>query len=313
VTDPAPAEVATIGGRKIRITNPDRVLWPATGTTKRELIAYQQAIAAVLLPYLRRRATMLWRFPEGVDGPGWFQANCRGRPDWLPVHEIVGRKGETLSYCLVEDPAALVWLANLGTIELHPHLWTVDAPAEPTWLVLDLDPGPPAGLVETARVALHLRERLGDAGLASGVKTSGGLGLHVLVPLVAGETFERTKALARALAHEAARALPDLVVERSVRAERSGRIYIDWIQNTAGRQLVAPYSLRATPIPVVSTPVTWDEVARTAAGGDPTALRFTPRNVLDRVERVGDLLEDVPPASLRDLGDWPLRSGGSGS
>ena len=287
-----------IDGREIRLTNPDRVLWPRTGTTKRELIDYQLAVAPVLLPYLRRRATMLWRFPEGVDGPGWFQANCRGRPDWVAVHEIVGRKGETLSYCLVEEPAALVWLANLGTIELHPHLWTVDAPSEPGWLVLDLDPGPPAGLPEAARVALHLRSRLDDAGLASGVKTSGGPGLHLLVRLAAGATFERTKAYARSLARETARDLPDLVLERSVRAERAGRVYIDWIKNDSGRQLVAPYSVRATPVPMVSTPVTWSEVEAVAAGGPPNALRFTQQEVLARVERHGDLLEALPVGLL---------------
>jgi bifunctional non-homologous end joining protein LigD len=296
VTDTA--ERTFVDGREIRITNPDRVLWPETGTTKRELIAYQLAIAPLLLPYLRRRATMLWRFPEGVDGPGWFQANCRGRPDWLPVHEILGRRGETLSYCLVEEPAALVWLANLGTIELHPHLWTVDTPAEPSWLVLDLDPGPPAGLAEAARVALHLRARLEADSLAAGVKTSGGLGLHVLVPLARNQTFAQTKAYARALAREAASALPVLVLERSVRAERAGRVYVDWIQNDSGRQLVAPYSLRATPIPMVSAPVTWSEVEQAAATRDAAPLRIGPREVLARVERLGDLLATIAPARL---------------
>jgi bifunctional non-homologous end joining protein LigD len=278
-----------VGGRDVRVTNPDRVLWPRTGTTKRELIDYQLAIAPLLLPHVRGRATMLWRFPEGVDGPGWFQANCRGHAEWLPTHEILGAKGETLRYCVIEEPAALAWLANLGTIELHPHLWTIDRPTEPTALVLDLDPGPPAGLLAAAQAALLLRRRLDALGLPSVVKTSGGLGLHVLVPLAGGHAFAATKALARALAREAAADAPELIVERSLRAERAGRVFVDWIQNDANRQLVAPYSLRATPEPRVSTPVRWDEVEAAFAARRPEALRFGPREVLDRVARLGDL------------------------
>ena len=298
------AERLTVDGRSLRITNPDRVLWPHTGTTKRELIGYQLAIAPVVLPYLRGRATMLWRYPEGVDGPGWFQANCRGRPEWLPVHEIVGRRGATLSYCRIEEPAALVWAAGLGTIELHPHLWTVDRSPEPSWLVLDLDPGPPAGLAQAARVALDLRARLEAVGVGSVVKTSGALGLHVLAPLAPGHGFEATKAFARRLAHEAAVALPDLVIERSDRADRAGRVYIDWVQNDASRQLVAPYSVRATPVPLVSTPVSWSEVAAAADASHGGSLRFGPADVLRRVDRLGDLLTTgaVVPAVLPRAG-----------
>jgi bifunctional non-homologous end joining protein LigD len=284
-----PAETLSVDGRVVRITNPARVLWPRTGTTKRDLIDYQLAVAPVLLPHLRGRATMLWRYPEGIDGPGWFQAQCRSRAPWMTTHPIVGRRGETLHYCVVEERASLAWLANLGTIELHPHLWTTDRPTEPTVLVLDLDPGPPAGLAEAARVALLVRRRLDDLGLPSLVKTSGGLGLHVLVPLAPGATFGATKAFGRSLARALARERPELVVERSVRSERAGRVYLDWVQNDAGRQLVAPYSLRATPVPMVSTPVSWEEVEAAAAGTAETSLRFGPRQVVERVERLGDL------------------------
>lgn len=287
----APGAVETtvdVAARTVRLTNLDRVLWPVTGATKRDLIGYLLAAAPVLLPHVARRAVMLWRFPEGVDGPGWFQAQCRSRPEWVGTHEIVGRRGERLRYCLVEEPATLAWLGNLGTIELHPHGWTIDRPAEPSALQLDLDPGPPAGHRECARVAVLLRERLGRDGLRPVVKTSGGLGLHVAVPLASRQTFDAAKAYARSLAEELAASEPELVVFGSARAQRTGRVYVDWIQNDAGRQMVAPYSLRATPVPQVSTPVSWDEV-EAASRGMSAALRPGPREVLERVERLGDL------------------------
>src|SRR5215207_3495612 len=171
-----PAEPETwvdVGARRVRVTHPERVIWPVTGTTKRDLLGYLLAVAPVLIPHLRDRATMLWRFPEGIDGPGWFQAQCRSRPDWVPVHEVVGRRGDTLRYCVLDEAATLAWLANLGTIELHPHGWTVGRPEEPSAVVFDLDPGRPAGLVSAAGVALAVRDRLIAHGLTPVVKTSG--------------------------------------------------------------------------------------------------------------------------------------------
>ena len=288
--------MAVIGDREVRLTHLDRVVWPATGTTKRELIEYLLAVAPVLLPHVRRRATMLWRFPEGVDGPGWFQAQCRSRPPWVATHPIRGARGDLLEYCVIEEPATLAWLANLGTIELHPHGWTVDRPLEPTALVLDLDPGPPAGLAEAARVALDIRERLVGDGYDPIVKTSGGLGLHVAVGIPTGSSFDELKAAARALAEDLERDAPNLVIARSARADRAGRVYVDWIQNDRNRQLVAPYSPRATPIPQVSTPLTWDEVAG-AATGDTNPLRPTFGEVIERIARLGDLWTLRPPVS----------------
>ena len=282
------AVVLPIGGREVRVSHPERVIWPLTGTTKRALIDYLVAVAPVLLPHLRDRATMLWRFPEGVDGPGWFQAQCRGRPAWVPTHDVIGRRGETLHYCLIEEPATLVWLANLGTLEFHPHLWRTEDPSRPSFVVFDLDPGPPAGLREAGVIALMVRDRLVTAGLAPLVKTSGSLGLHVVAPLPAGGTFEETKQRARAVAEELAAERPDLVVARSGRAVRAGRVYVDWIQNDRNRQLVAPYSPRATPIPGVSMPLTWDEV-EALADGDVARYRPSFSGMLRRLEAVGDL------------------------
>lgn len=277
-----------VGSREVRVSHPNRVIWPMTGTTKQELIDYLVAAAPMLLAHLRDRATMLWRFPEGVDGPGWFQAQCRGRPDWVPTHDVIGRRGETLRYCVIEEPATLVWLANLGTLEFHPHLWLIKDPSTPSALVFDLDPGPPAGLREAAVVASMIRDRLIETGLDPLVKTSGSLGLHVVAPLAPDATFADTKQRARAVAEVLAAEHPNLVVARSGRAERAGRVYVDWIQNDRGRQLVAPYSPRATPIPGVSMPLTWDEVAA-ATTGDVRGYRPSFTAMLRRLEVAGDL------------------------
>ncbi len=295
--------VQEIGGREVRVTHPDRVVWPRTGTTKGELIGYLLAVAPVLLPHLRDRATMLWRFPEGVEGQGWFQAQCRSRPDWVPTHDIVGRRGDVLHYCVIREPATLAWLANLGTIEFHPHLWRTLSPSEPASLVFDLDPGPPAGLREAASVALDVAARLRAVGMEPLVKTSGSLGLHVVVPLAPGSTFDATKAFARRLAEKIADDRPTEVVARSGREARAGRVYVDWIQNDRNRQLVAPYSPRATPIPGVSMPLTWDEVDA-ASRGEIGGLRLSLDGMLRRLASVGDLWAvDVARAASLPVAD----------
>jgi bifunctional non-homologous end joining protein LigD len=296
---PAPDEPIQleIDGREVRVTHPGRIVWPLTGTTKRELIDYLLGVAPVLLPALRRRATMLWRFPEGVDGPGWFQAQCRSRPPWVETFDLTARKGETLRYCVIDEPATLAWLANLGTIEFHPHGWTVDRPETPTSVVFDLDPGHPAGLRETAGVALRIAARLQDDGLVPVAKTSGALGLHVAAGLAGEPSFPETKAFSRRLADDLASEWPERVVAHSGREARAGRVYIDWIQNDRNRQLVAPYSPRATRRPGVSTPLTWDEVER-AADGDLDAIRPTFDKVLARVGRLGDVWAGVGAGPL---------------
>ena len=231
---------------------------------------------------------MVWRFPEGVDGPGWFQAQCRGRPPWVATTDITGRRGDILRYCVIDEPATLAWLANIGTVELHPHGWTVERPDTPTHVVFDLDPGPPAGIREAARVALTIAERLRSVGLEPVAKTSGGRGLHVAAPLDPDETFGRSKAFGRALAEELASEAPDRIVAQSERSSRAGRVFIDWLENDRNRQLVAAYSPRATQIPQVSTPLLWDEVEAAAAGHVRT-VRQGFVGVLDRVDHFGDI------------------------
>jgi bifunctional non-homologous end joining protein LigD len=251
-----------VGGRRVAITHPDKVLWPVTGTTKRELISYFLAAAPALVPQLAGRATMLWRFPEGVERKGWFQAQCRSRPPWVQTADIVGRRGDLLRYCRIDEPATLAWLANLGTIELHPHGWTVDRPNAPIAVVFDLDPGPHAGLREAARVAMRIADRIHADGLVPVVKTSGSLGLHVAAAVAEGATFAETKHYVRGVAEALAAEMPELVVASSNRSSRRARVFVDWIQNDRNRQLVAAWSPRATPVPRVSLPLSWDEVER---------------------------------------------------
>jgi bifunctional non-homologous end joining protein LigD len=280
--------VVDIEGRGLRLTNLDKVLWPATGFTKAELIDYYVSIAPVLLPHLAGRPLTLRRFPDGIGGINWHQNECQGEPAWFPVYETTGRGGRPLRFCMVDGLPALVWLANKAVVELHPFLWRVEAPRRPMQIVFDLDPGAPAGLVESARVALALRAALEDLGLTPYVKTSGSLGLHVHAPLP--EPAE-TKSAARTIAERLAAERPAEIVAEMRRSARPGKVYVDWLQNDPGRQTVAPYSLRGVELPLVATPVRWEEVERAAEKARPELLVFTARDVLERVERDGDLFE----------------------
>ncbi len=262
---------------KVAITSRERVLFPAVGFTKGDLVAYYDAVAPVLLPHVVDRPLTVARFPEGVEGYGWYQTRCRG-PAWMRRRRV-----GTQDYCVVDDLPGLLALLNAGAIELHPLLSRGERTDVPTAVVFDLDPGPPAGLRQCARVAAALAERLRAMGLAPVAKTSGSLGLHVYAP-GAFTSFAETKELARGLARELAAARPDLVIERQERAARVGRVLVDWAQNAATRSLPAPYSLRAGTEPTVSTPVLWDELA-----DDPAALVFAPAQVRERVSRLGDL------------------------
>jgi bifunctional non-homologous end joining protein LigD len=282
-----------IEGRRLPLTNLKKVLWPESGRTKAWLIEYYVNVAPTLLPHVRGRPVTLRRFPDGVDGPSWHQNECRGEPDWFPVFETEGREGRRLRFCLADDLASLVWLANQGVVELHPFQWTVDAPRRPTSLVFDLDPGPPAGLVDCARVAVLLRDLLAEIGVTACAKTSGALGMHVYVPLGRPHDGERLKAVARAIAEQLARRHPEQVVAEMAKSRRGGKVFVDWLQNDPTRQTVAPYSLRGLPWPTVSTPVSWDEVEGCSAEGRPETLTFLAEDVLTRLERDGDLFADV--------------------
>jgi bifunctional non-homologous end joining protein LigD len=293
-TDPETIRVS-LEGRDVRLTHLDRVLWPNAGLTKGWLLQSYLALAPVLLPHLRGRPITMWRYPEGVDHQGWWQNECRGAPSWVAVYRYTGKDGREHRHCEIDDLPSLMWLVNLGTIEIHPFPFTSSAADPvPSWLVFDLDPGEPAGLREACEVGDVLHDVLAAAGLVGYAKTSGVKGLHVFVPLDAAATFARTKSFARTVAAALAAELPELVVDRQARSLRAGKVLVDWLQNDRFRSTVAPYSLRATDPPGVSTPVSWEEV-RAVGGGDApaTSLTFGVADVLRRIEALGDAFEPV--------------------
>ncbi len=282
-----------VGDRELQVSNLDKVLWPATGTTKGEMLNYYARIAPVIVPHLAGRAVTLKRYPDGVDGTSFFEKNCPSyKPPWL--HTV---KMGDVSYCLVEEAATVVWLANLAAIELHPTLATKPDLESPTSVVFDLDPGPPADVITCARVALLVRDFLAQLQLESWVKTSGSKGLQLYVPLNSGAAYEGSAPFAKAVAQLLERRHPELIVSYQQRAARANKVLIDWSQNAASKTTVSVYSLRARPEPTVSTPVTWDEVddALSAPKADPGRLCFEWDVVLDRVDRMGDLMADFSP------------------
>ena len=278
-----------VDGRRVAVSNLDRVLWPSTGYTKGQMLAYYLRIAAALLPHVRGRPVVLGRFPEGVHGRGWGQFECRGHPEWMATRRLALRTGSARNFCLVNDTPSLAWVANQGVVELHPYLAPADAFDVPASVVFDLDPGAPAAILECGRAALWLRALLDGIGLKAFPKTSGGSGLHVIVPLNTPHDYGHTKAFARDVARRLADTHPDAVVDRMAKSLRVGRVFVDWGQNDQRKQTVAAYSLRATEVPSVSTPVAWDELAAAVARGDGRALAFGPADAIDRVERLGDL------------------------
>jgi len=278
-----------VGGRTLRLSNLEKVLWPEVGFTKGGLIDYYARIAPAMLPHLTGRPLTLRRWPNGVDGSSFFEKNCPShRPDWVKTVEM----GD-VSYCEVDEPAALVWLANLASIELHPTLARAPRLDRPTAMVFDLDPGAPADVTTCARVAVLLRQRLAGMELKAWVKTSGSKGLQLYVPLNSETSYEHTKPFSHTLAEQLEREHRDLVVSTQERNRRRGKVLIDWSQNTASKTTVAVYSVRAVATPSVSVPLTWDEVEALASGGDPGRVRFTPAGALARVAEVGDLMAPV--------------------
>ena len=296
----SPATEVDVGGRTLRLSNLDKVLWPENGFTKGRMIDYYARIAPVMVPHLAGRAITLRRWPDGVAGQTFYEKNCPShRPDWLPTASMGG-----ISYCLLEEPAALVWTANLAAIELHPTLAVAPELQRPTAVVFDLDPGPPADVLTAGRVAQLVREVLDRLGLEAWPKTSGSKGLQLYVPVNGPIGYRETRAFARAVAQLLQRARPDLVVTSQDRSLRPGKVLIDWSQNTASKTTVGVYSLRALPAPGVSTPVGWDELGSALDAGDAARLRFSPEQTLQRVDRLGDLMAPVLTVSqeIPDLG-----------
>jgi bifunctional non-homologous end joining protein LigD len=283
--------VVEVDGRTVRLTNPDKVLYPATGFTKGQVVDYYLRVAPVLLAHLAGRCITLRRFPDGVEADSFFEKRCpTSRPDWVHTAPGPGWRNGPVEYCLLEERAALAWSANLAALELHAPLARATAPQEPDVVVFDLDPGPPAGLTECAVVARWLRTVLDGIGLTAYPKTSGSKGLQVYVPLDAGHSFDHTRSFALAVGQVLEREHPRAVLTRMDRAERTGKVFVDWSQNAGHKTTVSVYSLRGRARPTVSTPVTWDEVDAAAQGA---SLLFEAPAVLERVARLGDLFAPV--------------------
>ncbi|MFJ5140640.1 non-homologous end-joining DNA ligase [Streptomyces sp. NPDC088707] len=292
-----------VEGRRLALSNLDKVLHPVTGTTKGELLHYYATVGAAILPHLRDRPVSFLRYPDGPDGQLFFTKNPPpGTPSWVRTTPVPRSEDPRARQVVVEDLASLMWAANL-VVEFHTPQWRASSPAVADRLVFDLDPGPPATVVECCRVALHLRERLAADGLDAFAKTSGSKGLHLLVPVVPTPS-PLVSAYARKLAVEAEAALPRLVVHRMARALRPGKVFVDHSQNAAAKTTATPYTLRARPLPMVSAPVTWEEVEECAGdAADPDSLVFLMDDIAPRLERYGDLL--APLFAPERAGDVP--------
>jgi bifunctional non-homologous end joining protein LigD len=291
-----PADTAVeVEGRQLKLSNLDKVLYPDAGFTKGQVIDYYTRIAPVLLPHLRKRPLTLKRYPNGVDAQFFYEKNCpKHRPDWVETIPVWSARNKAdVNYCLANDLPTLVWVANLASLELHTSLsWAPDI-GQPSMVVFDLDPGPPATAVECGRVALWLREVLDGFGLVVLPKTSGSKGLQLYVPLNTPVTYDQTKRFAHGLAKLLEERHPGEVLSVMTKELRKGKVFIDWSQNDDSKTTVCVYSLRARPRPTVSTPVTWEEVEKVVDAADPSVLSFEADEVLARVERDGDLFAPV--------------------
>lgn len=315
-----------MGDRTVRVTSPDRVLFPATGTTKADVLAYYVQAAPAMLPHLAGRPVTRKRWPDGVDGEAFFAKDVDpGTPDWMPTVQVPHEDG-TKFYPLIDAAAGLAWCAQVSAVELHVPQWRLAAPSGPRVagrrraplvdrVVIDLDPGPGVGLAECARIAVALRERLGELGERSVPVTSGFKGMHVYVPMDVPLPADEANGWARQVAAAMVAAFPELAVDSMAKVKRQGRVLIDWSQNNPAKTTVAPYSLRGRTEPTVAAPRTWDELA------DPDLRHLDHREVLDRLAAGIDPLADLhtpPTSSQRQLAvaaggaaSAPSRGGGS--
>jgi bifunctional non-homologous end joining protein LigD len=291
----------TVLGRELRLTNLDKVMYPESGFTKGHVVDYYTRIAPVMLGHLEDRPLTRARYPNGVEGKFFYEKNCPDhRPDWVNVARVLTRGtgrwgGESkgpreIDFCLANDLPTLVWLSNLAALELHTSLATCHDYQRPTMVAFDLDPGPPATIVECCEVALLLRDMFGKLGLECFPKSSGSKGMQVYLPLNTPTSYEETTPFAKAVAELLEQEHPKLVVSQQAKEKRKGKVLVDWSQNVDFKTTVCVYSLRARERPTASTPLLWDEVE---AARTPEDLRFEAAEVLERVEEHGDLYEPI--------------------
>jgi bifunctional non-homologous end joining protein LigD len=288
----AKAVEVEVEGRRLKLSNLDKVFYPAVGFTKGQVVDYYRRIAPVLLPHLRDRPLTMKRYPDGVEGQFFYEKQCPSyRPDWIQTVAVQNRR--TIDYCLANDLSTLIWLANLADLELHTSLSRANDVQRPTMMVFDLDPGEPAAILECAQVGIALRELFSRLKLDCFPKTSGSKGLQVYVPLNTPVSYDDTKPFAHAIAKLLEKQLPELVVSSMKKSIRGGKVLVDWSQNDEHKTTICVYSLRARERPTVSTPVGWDEVEHALEMGDADRLVFEADAVLERVEQHGDLFEPV--------------------
>ncbi len=309
-----------VEGRTLRLSNRDKLMYPQVGFTKGDLIDYYAAVAPVVLPHLSGRPLTLKRYPDGVDGPYFYEKRCPShRPEWVETAAVWSEEHGEIDYCLANDLPTLMWAANLADIELHPSLSHAEDIATPSAIVFDLDPGAPAGLTECCAVALQVRELFDALGMQTLVKTSGSKGLQAYVPLNTPVGYEQTKELARAVAELLERQHPRRVTSRMAKSLRPNRVLIDWSQNDQHKTTVGVYSLRARARPTISTPLSWEEVEQASIAKRTPELSAEPRALLERVDRHGDLfapmlgLVQPLPALSGTVGDGFAHSGLEGS
>jgi bifunctional non-homologous end joining protein LigD len=288
-----------VEGRRLALSNLDKVLYPATGFTKGEALHYYVTVAEALLPHLRDRPVSFLRCPDGVDSTAFFAKNVPpGAPDWVTVREITEVSSTPLHQVLIQDLATLVWAGNLAGLELHTPQWRVEHEAQADRLVFDLDPGPGAGILECRTVALWLRERLASDDITVLPKTSGGKGLHLLGPIEVTAS-SAASAYAKKMALEAEAAMPHLAISKMTKSLRPGKVFVDHSQNAAAKTTAASYTLRAKRRPTVSTPLTWDELI---AATTPDELVFLAEQLPGRLRNGGDLMAPLlDPALVRPL------------
>src|SRR6202045_261934 len=297
-----------VEGKKLAVSNLNKVLYPKGGVSKGQGVDYYIRIAPVLLPHLKDRPLTMKRYPNGVDQPFFYEKNCPAhRPPWVKTAKVWSEGNQRdMHYCLAQDLPTLVWAANLADIELHTSLARKKDVTQPTMMVFDLDPGPPADIVQCCQVGLWLRDLLASMKLKSFAKTSGSKGLQVYVPLNTLVTFDQTKDLSRALAQLLEHEHGNLVTSSMSKSVRKGKVFVDWSQNDEHKTTICVYSLRAREEPTVSTPVTWDEVASCLKKKKADLVKFRSEKVLARVEEMGDLFEPVEKLKQKLRKKWKL-------
>src|SRR3984957_926623 len=284
-----------IQGKNLKLSNLEKVLYPAVGFTKKDVIDYYARIAPAIIPHLAGRALTRKRYPDGVDGEPFYEKNApKYRPEWVKTAPIWSEGNRrTVHYVVADDLPTLVWLANLAALELHPSLALTTDITCPTEMVFDLDPGPPANIVQCCQVGMWLREIFDHFGLQSFPKTSGSKGLQIYVPLNTPTSYEQTKMFSHALAQLLEHDHADMVVSEMKKKVRTGKVLVDWSQNDEHKTTVAVYSLRARARPTVSTPLTWEEVEKALKKKDAGLLVFEAKQTVARFEKMGDLFEPV--------------------